>query len=78
VLVYVTSVVYGRAMTKKHFIAIARILANRAGYNLSTIQFDNGYNQAVEDIANDLADYLETQNFLFDRDQFLTAAGYGE
>jgi hypothetical protein len=62
-------------MTKKHFIAIARMLANRYGFNYSTIDFDNGYNAAVENIAKDLADYFEDENPRFDRDTFLAACG---
>lgn len=61
-------------MTKKHFEAIAKILALRAGFNESTIEFDAGYNLAVARLANDMADYFETENPLFDRERFLRAA----
>lgn len=62
-------------MTKKHFIKIASILHLRVGYNFSSIEFDNGYNKAIDDITRDLADYFEDENPLFNRAQFLTAAG---
>jgi hypothetical protein len=62
-------------MTKTHFEAIAAMLANRNGYNSSTIDYDAGYNRALENIAHDLADYFEDENPRFDRKRFLTAAG---
>lgn len=64
-------------MTKKHFQAIASLFTWRAGHNYSPIDFDAGYNQAVSDIANDLADYFAIENERFDRTKFLTACGLG-
>jgi mevalonate pyrophosphate decarboxylase len=63
-------------MTRKHFKAIARILAMRNGHDYSTIDFDAGFNRAVWSIAQDLADYFEEENSNFDRSQFLTACGF--
>jgi hypothetical protein len=62
-------------MTKRHFEAIARIFALRAGFDMSTIDYDNGYNTAVARLANDMADYFETENPRFDRDRFMEACG---
>ena len=51
-------------MTRKHFIAIAQILADA----------DLDYNSR-NTVAQDFAEYLSTQNENFDRDKFLTACG---
>lgn len=53
-------------MTKRHFEAIAKILATADGmYEYHTKVY----------IANQLADYFEQENPRFDRDRFLKAAG---
>lgn len=62
-------------MTRKHFEAIAAIIANRKGWPDSTIQFDQGYETALDHIEDDLADYFETVNPNFNRDKFLKACG---
>jgi hypothetical protein len=62
-------------MTKKHFEAIARILSNLYGYDMSSIDFDAGFNRAIERAAEDLADYFMDENPRFDRQRFLTACG---
>lgn len=61
-------------MTKRHFIAIARILRLRDGYNASTIEYDQGYNDAIANIAGDLAVYFGEENPRFDVAKFLDAA----
>lgn len=63
-------------MTRKHFEAIARILEWRNGSPDSTIDFDSGYNTAIRNIADDMADYFENENPRFDRERFLTACGF--
>ena len=62
-------------MTKTHFEAIARIFADRAGCDYSTIDFDAGHNAAHKSLAEDLADYFEDENPRFNRQMFLTACG---
>jgi hypothetical protein len=60
-------------MTKKHFIAIAKILRTRiidaAGESNACTRITARY------LAGDLADYFETVNDLFDREKFLRACG---
>ena len=62
-------------MTRKHFEAIARIISLRAGFDLSTVEYDAGYNMAVSRVASDIADYFETENPRFNRARFLKACG---
>lgn len=62
-------------MTKKHFEAIAAMLASYSHYDMSSIEFDMGHNHAHDAIANSMADYFETINPNFNREQFLTACG---
>ena len=52
------------SMTKKHYEAIASILA-----------IDTGYTREVAIIAERLADYFASDNPRFDRVRFLTACG---
>ncbi len=61
-------------MTKKHFEALARIL-NRHRVADAAPGFDEGYDAAAHSIAEEIADYLGSQNPRFDRQKFLDAAG---
>ena len=70
------------ALSRKHYEAIAAILAsNNFGTDPETMAlgFDNGYAtgraEMLESIANDLADYVATDNPNFNRERFLKAAG---
>ena len=54
-------------LTKRHFIAIAKVLAEHESKG-------NTDDVARRCIARDLASYFNTQNPLFDRSRFLTAA----
>jgi hypothetical protein len=54
-------------ITKQHFIAIARVLADHKDYG-------HGPDGIRRSIARDLASYFSAQNPLFDRARFLTAA----
>ena len=59
-------------MNKKHFEAIAAIIANTEACD------GNGFAESlakVSTIAESLADYFATQNKLFDREKFLAACG---
>ena len=57
-------------MTRKHFVAIAKILGAR--------RYEGGtYQPVVDDLARDLADLFAEENEYFDRDRFLNAAGAG-
>ena len=60
-------------MTKKHYEAIARILQ---GYKLAPM-YENDYSdyRTSDHIAEDLADYFQTDNPKFDRTRFLQACG---
>jgi len=64
-------------MTKKHFIAIAGILAdipNLDDREIALTSKEIEIAQSVKTIiAKDLADYFKTDNDLFDRERFLTA-----
>jgi len=70
-------------MTRKHFKAFAAIIRRHADYlsnnGPSSTGFDDGYftgyQYGIEVIADDLVDYFEGQNELFDRARFLTACG---
>ena len=62
-------------MSRKDFEAIARVFAEQADYNLSTIEFDDGHNFAHAKLAENMADYLATTNPNFDRTRFLAACG---
>lgn len=70
-------------MTKTNFEAIAAILAKRyddldSMASVAAEGFDRGYVagglQELTEIVDELADYFESVNPRFDRDQFLTAA----
>ena len=64
------------AMSRKHFEAVARILASNADpYENGEDGYDVGRRHARDDTAHDLADYLATENPHFDRQRFLKAAG---
>jgi hypothetical protein len=54
-------------LTKRHFIAIAKVLADYKSQG-------NEDDVARRCIARDLASYFSTQNALFDRSRFLSAA----
>lgn len=60
-------------MTKKHYEAIAAILEK---YRHAPL-YESDYTdyRTAEHIANDLADYFETDNKNFDRNRFLQACG---
>lgn len=62
-------------MSKKHFEAIARILAQ---YNIvnPAMGFDEGYSSAANGITEAMADYFAQQNPRFDRERFLAACGF--
>lgn len=65
-------------MTRKHFEAIAAIL--KAQYEAEKERFYSfGYDEpnhlVVRTTAENMADYFETQNPLFDRRRFLIACG---
>lgn len=61
-------------MTKKHFEAIAAIIASEVIENPAA-GFDDGYDAGVTAVAEDLADYFGAVNDLFNRDRFLKACG---
>ena len=64
-------------MTKKHFIEVARILAEHVagpGTELIPAEWLEGYEGARLDIARALADAFEQANPNFDRQRFLAAA----
>ena len=65
---------YSFPMTRKHFEAIARIIATNK-VETPAAGFDEGFDAGVSVVASDLADYLATQNPNFDRQRFLTACG---
>jgi hypothetical protein len=54
-------------LTKRHFVAVAKVLADHESKG-------NSDDTARRCIARDLAAYFSTQNPLFDRSRFLTAA----
>lgn len=55
---------------------IARIFAEHADYNASTIDYDSGRNDAHQRLAEDLADYFqEKDSWYFNRHDFLVACG---
>ena len=56
-------------MTKKHFIAIAAILADHHPVQGEAVDI------AFADTVTDLADYFGTVNPNFDRQRFLSACG---
>jgi hypothetical protein len=64
-------------MTRQHFEAIARILkdANDVVPDGTMDDYDQGHQQAVETIINDMATYLDSQNPNFDQARFLRACG---
>jgi hypothetical protein len=57
-------------MTKKHFTAIAEIVGKRLREKITApiAQYE-----AIESLANDLAEYFKTQNSSFDKNRFLEA-----
>ena len=59
-------------MTKKHFIAIAAIMADNE-YPEGSTEYSIGRRDCWSDIALGLADLCATFNPLFDRDRFLQA-----
>ena len=63
-------------MTRKHYVAIARILSAR----LEAAQSSSSTRAAavsIELIALDMADYFASENPQFDRERFLHACGVG-
>lgn len=64
------------ALSRKHFEAIAGILAKNAGfYGGSREMYGLGKREALEDVTDDLSDYFASENPHFDRQRFLKAAG---
>lgn len=59
-------------MTKKHFEAIAALLANA---NLAVVDERGGADIVMRDLCDSMADYFDSENPRFDRDKFLTACG---
>ena len=62
-------------MSKKHYIRVARIIADQIEF---TLKFNDGKIEqhriaATVQIAHDLADMLQRDNPQFDRDRFLKA-----
>ena len=55
-------------MTKKHFIAIAKMFRNIRQYNRSS-----GGKVDFSIVVNHMADYCESQNVMFDRERFIDA-----
>jgi vacuolar-type H+-ATPase catalytic subunit A/Vma1 len=56
-------------MSKQHYVAIAEVL-NNVGADA-----DDEVQDAIDNIAEDLADYFLQDNPRFDRERFLKAAG---
>jgi hypothetical protein len=66
------------AFSKKHYWEIVRLLKDRQRpYNPFTTpearDFDEGYNEALSDIVDDLCDFFKKDNSNFSRDKFLDA-----
>ena len=57
-------------MTRKHFEALAAIINQN--------RFDGSRKEACYSIADDMADFFAEENPRFNREQFLTACGFGE
>lgn len=57
-------------VTKKHFIALAKIFANNHPVQGEAVDIQ------YRDLADEVANYLGSQNPLFDRAQFLSACGF--
>lgn len=62
------------AMTKKHFEEIAQIIKDNR-ITGAAAGFDEGYDAAVQTIADALTVMFEADNPRFDSARFLTAAG---
>jgi len=64
-------------MTRKHFVAIARIIRDEMEATLpeTSPDFIRGAAYEVEEMAKGLADYFARENANFDRQRFLTACG---
>ena len=62
-------------MTRKHFKAIAAILAGKTVHDSIRTDYDVGYACASQDIAKELSDLFEADNPRFDRTRFLAACG---
>ena len=64
-------------MARKHFIAIAALLADA---NLAVVD-EHGNPQAADivmcDLTHALADYFQSENPNFDRERFIKACGLG-
>ena len=62
-------------LTKKDFKAVAEIITIVIGDGFDETDYDNGWQDAIEDTAKHLADYFATQNPRFDRDRFMRVCG---
>ena len=62
------------ALTRKHFTAVAKILDGEKN-TAPAAGFDEGYETARSEIAEQLADYFARENANFDRQKFLNASG---
>jgi len=65
-------------MTKKQFKAIAEIINTQSGCERTfeyDDDYDRGWGEATQRLGERLADYLATQNPLFNREKFLKACG---
>lgn len=61
-------------MTKKDFEAVASIIRQNLPI-LTDNEYDRGRRDAVDNVADDLADYFKSENPHFHRGRFLTSCG---
>jgi len=65
-------------LTKKDFKAVAENIATTIGDGFDDSDYDLGWQDAIEDIAKQLADYFAAQNPRFDRERFMQVCGLGD
>jgi len=63
-------------MMKKHYKAIAEIIAESVEFAATTPGHCYNCNERMRNITNELTDYFYSEDSTFDRDEFLRIAGY--